>query len=188
MHQLAWARLVLARRPWIYWLATAVVASLVSLGATRALGDVDAARRSWGEQQAVWIATDAIEPGQAIASERRDVPRALVPPGAVTDNPGAIARQRIGPGEIVTTADVAAAGSAGLIPAGWVAFTVPAPVDHYATGDHVGVYAGDQFVAAGLVVGKGESELMVAVPADAAPAMAAALLADAVTLALTPGP
>ncbi len=188
MHQLAWARLLLARRPWIYWLAIAAVASTVALGAARALGDVDAARRSWGEQQAVWIATDAIEPGQSITAARRDVPRALVPPGALTGSPAAVARQRIGLGEIITTADVAAEGSAGLIPVGWVAFTVPASVDHFATGDHLGVYAGDQFVAAGLVVAAGESELMVAVPADTAPAMAAALLADAVTLALTAGP
>ncbi len=188
MHQLAWARLIMARHPWIYWLAIAVVASLVSLGVARALGDVDAARRSWGEQQAVWMATDAIEPGDAITAERRNVPRAVAPPGAVTDNPVAIARQRIGSGEIVTTADVAAAGSAGLIPAGWVAFTVSASVEHFATGDHLGVYAGDQFVAAGLVVDEGESDLVVAIPAGAAPAMAAALLADAVTLALTNGP
>lgn len=188
MHQLALARLMVARHPWIYWLGVAVVASLVSLGAARALGDVDAARRSWGEQQSVWMTTGAIGPGEAITAERRDVPRAVVPPDAVTDDPAAVARQRIGAGEIVTTADVAAAGSAGLVPAGWVAFAVSASVDHFAIGDHLGVYAGDQFVAAGVVVDEGESELMVAIPADAAPAMAAALLADAVALALSPGP
>ena len=57
---------------------------------------------------------------------------------------------------------------------------------HFAVGDHLNVYAGDQFVAAGLVVDVGESDVMVAIPVDAAPALAAAVLADTVTLALTP--
>jgi hypothetical protein len=69
-----------------------------------------------------------------------------------------------------------------------VAFPVPTAVEHFATGDHLNVYSGDQLVAAGVVVDHGESELMVAIPADAAPVMATALLADAVTLGLTPGP
>ncbi len=189
MHQLAWARLMMARHPWVYWLAILAIACTVSIGTARALGEVDAARRSWGQQQTVWTATIFIDPGQPITADRRDVPRAFVPAGAVVDSPNSsIARQRIGPGEIVTAADVAATGTAALIPAGSVAFAVATTVDHFAIGDHVVVYAGDQFVAAGAIVGDSESELLVAVPADAAPAMAAALLADAVTLALSPDP
>ena len=46
----------------------------------------------------------------------------------------------------------------------------------------------DHLVAAGLVIDVGESELMVAIPAAAAPAMSTALLADAVTLGLTSNP
>ncbi len=189
MHQLAWARLMMARHPWVYWLAILAIACTVSIGTARALGEVDAARRSWGQQQTVWTATISIEPGQPITAERRNVPRAFVPAGAVVDTPNStIARQRIGPGEIVTVTDVAATGTAALIPAGSVAFAVAATVEHFAVGDQIAVYAGDQFVATGDIVGGSESELMVAVPADAAPAMAAALLADAVTLALSPDP
>ncbi len=189
MHLLARVRLMVARHPWIYWFVVAVIAGAVGLGAAQALAGVDAARRSWGEQESVWMASAAIEPGQPIVADRRDVPRAVVPPGALGVPPDdAVARQRIGPGEIITDTDVAARGSAGLVPDGWVAFAVPASVEHYATGDHVNVYSGDQLVAAGVAVGRGESELMVAIPADAAPAMTTALLADAVTLGLTPGP
>ena len=189
MHQLAWVRLMVARHPWTYWLVIAVLAGGVGLGAARAVARVDAARRSWGEQRSVWMATAAVEPGQPITAERRDVPIAVVPRAAVMDVPsGAIARQHLGPGEIVTDADVSASGTAGLVPHGWVAFAVPASVDHFAVGDHLDVYSADHLVAAGLVVDAGESELMVAIPATSAPAMSTALLADAVTLGLTSSP
>jgi hypothetical protein len=189
MHQLAWVRLMVARHPWVYWLTIAIVAGVVGISASRAVAAVDAARRSWGQQQTVWIASAAVEPGDAIAAERRQVPRAVVPPDAVDVPPeGSVARQHLGPGEIVTTADVISPGSAGLVPAGWVAFAVPAYVEHFAVADHVHVYSGDQLVASGLVVDIGESELMVAIPTTAAPAMATALLANAVIIGLTPGP
>ena len=117
MHQLAWVRLIVARHPWIYWLSITVVAGMVGLGAARALADVDAARRSWGEQQTVWVAAAATEPGQPILAGARSVPRAVVPAGAVGSTPeGSIARQRIGPGEIIVGSDISATGSVGLIP------------------------------------------------------------------------
>ncbi len=189
MHLLAAVRLMVARHPWIYWLAIAIVAAAVAVGAASSLAGVDAARRAWGQQSRVWITTSAIEPGQPIAASAHDVPVAVVPIGATRESPaGAIARQRMGPGEIVTTDDVSARGSAGLIPTGWVAFAVPVPGEHLATGDHLEVYSGDQLVAAGVVVDESDSELMIAIPATAAPAMSAALLADSVTLALTPTP
>jgi hypothetical protein len=189
MHQLAWVRLMVARHPWIYWLTIAVLACAIAFSAARAVSGVEAARRSWGEQQTVWIATAATEPGHPIVASARNVPAAIVPVDAVRESPaGANARQHVGPGEIVTTSDITAQGSAGLIPDGWVAFAVTASVEHFATGDHLTVYSGDQFVAAGVVVDDGESQLMVAIPADAAPEMAAALLTDAITLGLTPAP
>ena len=187
MHLLAWARLTLARHPWIYWVSIAVVAAVVATGSASALAGVDAARRSWGRQSTVWITTAAVAPGAPIAADSRQIPDAVVPIGATHEDPaGMIARQRMGPGEIVTTDDVSATGSTGLIPAGWVAFAVPASSEHFASGDHVDVYSGDVFVAAGLVVAEGDAELMVAVPTTAAPTLAAGILADSVTLALTP--
>ena len=189
MHLLARARLAVARHPWAYWLAIGVMAGAVALGAARAMAGVEAQRQSWGEQQAVWVAAVATEPGQPIHADRREVPRAVVPSDAVREPPGdAIARQRIGAGEIITAVDLTVRGPASLIPDGWVAFPVAASVDHFAAGDHLRVYAADRLVATGVVVDHTESELMVAIPVENAPAMAAALLADSVTIALTPGP
>jgi hypothetical protein len=189
MHLLARIRLMVARHPWTYWSAIVVVAGVVAVASASALAGVEAAKRSWGQQSTVWMTTSDIEPGAPISASARDLPVAVVPAGATHDDPsGVVARQRIGPGEIVTDDDVSARGSAGLIPADWVAFAIPASSEHFTTGDHLDVYSGEVFVAAGLVVDDGESELMVAVPTTAAPILSAALLADAVTLALTPGP
>ena len=69
-----------------------------------------------------------------------------------------------------------------------MAFVVASPGDHFAIGDHLRVYSGDQLVAAGLVVDQGESALMVAIPEAAAPMMATGILADAVTIGLIPRP
>ena len=189
MHLLAWVRLTTTRHPWIYWCAVALVASGVGLGTARSMARVDAARRSWGDHQTVWVAAAAIEPGQPVVADRRDIPRAMTPVGALATAPvDVVARQSIGAGEIITNVDIAAGGSAGLVPHGWVAFVVGSPGDHFAIGDHLRVYSGDQLVAAGLVVDRGESELMVAVPEAAAPMMTTGILADAVTIGLTPGP
>ena len=186
MHQLAWIRLMVARHPWTYWLVVVALAGAVGLSAARAVARVDAARRSWGQQQSVWTASVPIEPGQPVTAERHEVPLAVVPASAVLDiPPDAIATQRVGAGEIITDSDVSATGTAALVPDGWVAFVVPASVDHFAVGDHLDVYSVDQLIAAGLVVDVGESELMVAIPAASAPTLSAALLADAVTLGLT---
>lgn len=189
MHVLARIRLGLARHPWAYWVVVSVVATIVAVSASRAMAGVDAARRSWGEQEAVWVASAAVEPGQPIRADRRQVPRALAPESAVRVAPvDAVARQRIARGAIITDVDLAARDPVGLIPDGWVAVAVPAAIGHFAAGDHVRVYAREQFVAAGVVIDRGESDLMVAIPVDAAPAMATALLANAVTIALTPDP
>ena len=186
---LARVRLMVARHPWIYWAATAVVAGVVAFGAANTFAGVDAARRSWGRQTEVWMSTSAIEPGQPITAAAHQVPVAVVPVAATHEDPaGMIARQRMGPGEIVTDNDVSSGGSVGLIPAGWVAFAVPASGEHFATGDHLEVYSGQQLVGPGLAIDVDESDVMVAVTTSAAPALAAALLADSVTLALTPAP
>ncbi|MGZ4765698.1 MAG: hypothetical protein ACXVH5_07050, partial [Ilumatobacteraceae bacterium] len=73
MHVLARIRLMVARHPWVYWLVISALAGVVALGAARAMAAVDAARRSWGEQEAVWVASAAAEPGQPIQADRRQV-------------------------------------------------------------------------------------------------------------------
>lgn len=189
MHQLAWIRLMVARHPSIYWLTVGLIAAAVALSTARAVERVDAARRSWSRQQTVWVASASIEPGQPIHSATRLVPMAVVPVDAVRADPaGTAARQHVGSGEIITDSDVTTRGIVGLVPDGWVAFALQTSVGHFAVGDHLSIYAGGQLACAGLVVDATDSALMVAVPADTASAMATAILADAVTLALTPGP
>jgi hypothetical protein len=188
-HVLARVRLVVARHPWIYWTAVAALAGIVTIGVVDAMAKVDAARRSWGTQQQVWVATAAMEPGAVITAELSEVPTAVVPNDAIDTSPvGAIAKQHIAVGEIVTRDDVTRAGPAGLIPDGWVAFAVPESVDHFVPGDHVNVYTTDRLIGDGVVVDAGDSDVMVAIAADAAPAMATALQSGAVTVALTSAP
>ena len=187
MHILARVRSIVARHPWMYWLAVATLAAIVAIGVVHGMARVDAARRSWGTQHAVWTTTGDVEPGQPIAAELREIPTAVVPAGAVDASPvGALATQHIAAGEIVTTVDVALDGAAGLIPEGWVAFAVPESVAHFSVGDHVDVYTSDRLISNGVVVEVSDSDAMVAISAGAAPAMATALQADAVTIALTP--
>ena len=189
MQLLARLRLLLARRPWIYWLAVAIAAVAVGVATARTLAGIDAARLAWGRQQTVWIATAATEPGQQIVAERREVPQAVVPIGAVDREPSSmIARQRMSVGEIVTADDVAVGGTAGLIPAGWVAFPLPVAGGQFVAGDHVVVYSGDQRLTGGMVVFRDDSDVMVAVPESAGASMATGLLANSVTVALTPDP
>jgi hypothetical protein len=187
MHLLARVRFELARRPWIYWLIVAILAALVALGVARAEGRVDAARRSWGEQVTVWVATADIEPGEPISAEHRVVPRAVIPVRAVTDGViGSVARQRIAAGAIITALDVTGAGPAGLVPAGWLAIVIPTPSSHFAAGDRVTVFAADRSLADGVVVDHTDSDVMVAVPATAAGDLAASVLAGSAVIALAP--
>ena len=190
MHRLAWVRLMVARHPWIYWLAIVVTAGVIALGAARAMagsrrrhaGHGDHNRRCGSRLPPSRPGNPSLPP--LVTSRLQSCP----PEQSSRARDGAFARQHVGPGEIVTESDVTAGGPAGLIPDGWVAFAVTASVEHFATADHLNVYSGDQLVTAGVVIGTGDSELMVAIPAEAAPTMAAALLAGTVTLGLTPGP
>lgn len=186
MHLLARVRLELARRPWIYWLTIAVLGAIVTLGVSRAMGRVDAARRAWGEPATVWIAATDIEPGEPIVAKRSVVPRAVVPSRATTEDPDrSVARQRIAGGAIVTAFDVAAAGPAGLVPDGWVAIAVAATGD-FGVGDRVTVFAADVSLGDGVVVARTDTDVMVAVPVAAAGDLAASVLAGTAVIALAP--
>lgn len=101
-------RLMLARRPWIRWLAigaVAIAAGWLVLGQLRA---VDDARRSWTQQRSVFVAVQDHSPGDALEVEERRLPIAAVPASALDVSPsGNITRQSISAGEIVTANDVA---------------------------------------------------------------------------------
>jgi hypothetical protein len=192
MNPVARTRHVLARRPWLYWIAVLLVAGITGLVVADAAAGIDEARRSWGTTQPVVVAAVDVAAGQALAelTEVRSLPAPMVPADAVDElPPAASARQRIAAGEIVIAHDVAAtAGPRALIPEGWravaVAETVPSGA---AVGDDVAVASGGIVVTDdGVVVGELEEGVLVAVPADVAAQVAQASAAGDVSLMLEP--
>ena len=114
----------------------------------------------------------------------------MVPDAAVTELvDGARARQHVGVGEILVATDlVASAAPQALIPPGWSAVAVAEAVPSgAAVGDHVAAASGGVVVAReGIVVGQRDDAVLVAVPDDDAPAVAAASAAGDVSLLLRP--
>lgn len=180
-------RRLLVRRPWIYWLIVAVAAAGAGGSMLERSDRIDAQRAAWGETQSVWVATSDHGPGDPLSAERRDVPKAVVPDGALVDDAGLAARQHVAAGEILHINDVVAlTGPQALTPTGWLAVPVnESPVSGAAIGDRVRV-VGDGVVlsAAAIVVGHHEGSSLIAVPTDDAPAVAA--MAAGVTLLLIP--
>jgi hypothetical protein len=183
------ARRLVARHPWVYWLAIAAVAVALAASVLARIDQVAAARDSWGDTRLVWVTTDAMEPGEPIVAERREVPEAVVPDGAVGDVTGRLTRQRIGSGRIVTETDVVVdAGPRSLVPEGWLAVPiVESPRSGASIGDRVRL-ASDGFVISSdaLVVAVIDDVTLVAVPADEAPTVAAAGAASGLTVLLRP--
>jgi hypothetical protein len=183
---LATLRTLLARHPLLYWIVVAAIAALVADIAVGKLHGIDVARRRWGESHDVWISSRVTMPGEAILAEVRAVPVAVVPEGAVADDPRArVALQRLAPGEIVTTADVGD-GMLQLLPPEWqgVAFVADETTIPLRIGNHVAVVAdGVVVVATGVVIDVTERSVTVGVPAADAPP--AALAARTQTAALT---
>lgn len=192
-------RRLLARRPWIQWVVITAVAALVAGSVHARLQQVDRQRDSWGSTHTVLIATGLTEVGQPIDAERRDLPTAMVPDGALDpaaddadaarDAERLIARQLVGPGEIVTRLDVVAErGPQAITPEGWLAVpVVESPRSGAALGDRVQVASDGLVISAdALVVGLLDDVTLLAVPAAEAPLLPAASAAGALTLLLRP--
>jgi hypothetical protein len=192
MNPVARARHVLARRPWLYWLAVLALAVTAGLVVADAAAGVEAARRSWGTTQPVVVATVDVGHGQLLADhvEIRMRPEPMVPAGAVAELPStATARQRIAAGEIVVAHDVATtSGPQALIPDGWRAVPVGELVPSgAAVGDEVAAASGGIVLAdEGVVVGLLADGVLVAVPATAAAQVAHAAVTGELTLMLEP--
>jgi hypothetical protein len=178
MRQLAKVRRVLARRPWIYWTIVAAVAAAGAIATLSALRGVDDERARWGDTDTVLVATRDVAAGEALAVVERRYPVAMIPPAAVESlDIGAAARHRVAAGEIVVDVDVAASTAPrSLIPPGWLGVAVVETVASGATvGDRVVVASeGVRLADDALVVGRGDGVVIVAVPADEAPTVAAA--------------
>lgn len=188
------ARRHLVRRPWIYWSSVAI--AVIGLGAATSARDdrIDAARDAWGDRVAVIITTDPVEPGDPLhgATIERDVPVAVAPESAMAVaalDGRVVARQHLGAGEIVTSADVAPTDEPlALIPSGWSGVAViESPGSGAAIGDRVRIAADGLIISdEALVVGHVDEATLVAVPDDVAPLVPAAADAGGVSLLLAP--
>lgn len=186
-------RRLVARRPWVQWVVIVLLAAGVSAGVRQRLTALDTARREWGRSVTVWVAEEEAAVGDPLAARSMQVPAAIVPPGAVIEGPhGMRARRAVGPGEIVTTADVMATGDdIALAPPGWlVAPVVERPSSGARMGERVQITTGGIVVVPHAVVvatGVGDDGVtLVAVPAEQAPLVPAAAETAWVTLLREP--
>lgn len=151
----------------------------------------------------VFVATSDIESGELVTTavvRPLLVPASLVTSTVILDLPGtAYAQQNIGIGEVITSINVADRPlNISVVPAGWrtIAITSPIALPPMSAGDHVDVIANGVVLVANAVVvsttGGSSSpdgmafitQVVIAVPAEAAPSVAtAAALGDA-TLAV----
>lgn len=182
-------RRILVRRPWIYWSLAALAACAAAASLLDRADAIDAARDSWGDTRMVWVAETDHAPGDPLSTTRRKAPAALVADAVASDIDGRLARQHIAAGEVIHEVDLLApAGPQAMTPPGWLAVPIDeSPASGAVPGDRVQVVS-DGFVisADGLVVGRHDDVTLVAVPADAGPALAAADDAGALTLLLVP--
>lgn len=175
-------RMLFARRPWLYWLLVGMCVVAVWLSVSSAQAQVTRERDAWGSTREVWVVSGPVAAGAVIHAAAADYPTAMVPPSAVTSlHDEAIAARAIADGEVVVTADVAVAG---LVPADWLAFAVPAAgTPDLIVGDEVAVFGSGQLWCEGVTVLIGDDTVEVAVPDDCAASVSAQLAMGAVTLA-----
>jgi hypothetical protein len=171
-------RLLLARRPWLRWLAVALIAAAAGIGVQTQIQSLDTARARWSDQRRVPVATTATSPGEAISWEWRSLPAVAVPTDVAADiSAGALARQHIGIGEIVVSADltIGAGPAAGARP-GHVVVPVNDPlVAGAAVGLDIAIYSEGLTLAGRARIVHVEADVVfVEVPAAEAPLVAAA--------------
>jgi hypothetical protein len=178
MHVAARARLVLARRPWIYWAVVAVLAGLASATVQGQVSSVAAERDRWGVTRTVLVATADLEAGDPVTAASRTLPVAALPDTALDGLPdGAVVRQRVAAGEVLTRVDVSVrAGPATLADPGTVVVALSDPLARDITvGLSVQVSA-DGLVVAGdaRITGVVDDVVFVAVSERDGPGVAAA--------------
>lgn len=170
------------------------------MGASTALGAVAAActaallanlvsaAEALGRTVDVAVAVAPLAPGDTVAAATvvlRSLPAAAVPETALAVVPvDAALRQHVSPGEVLTAADLATEGA--NLPDGWrtVAITGRGAFPPLEPGARVDVIAGSAVLAAGaVVIDVADGGIVVAVPAESAPAVATAAAAGEATVA-----
>ncbi|HSL74573.1 MAG TPA: hypothetical protein VK853_08900 [Ilumatobacteraceae bacterium] len=186
MSVVARARLVLARRPWLYWSLVVALAVLIGSFVHTQITALEHTRRAWGETRPVLVATAALEPGEPIRATLLDRPLAMLPEGALAELPTrARLHQRVSAGEVLTTTDITStAGPAARAALGTVVVGLSDPLSRNVTiGSSVRVVADGIVLAdAGTVVDLAEEIVFVAVDAADGPIVAAAAQQGIATL------
>jgi hypothetical protein len=190
MHVAARARLVLARRPWVYWVAVAALAILAAGAVQRETSSIAEERDRWSTTRSVLVASRQLEPGEPVVADFVLLPVAAVAELALTEAPdGAVVRQRVAAGEVITELDIARrAGPAALAEFGEVVIALSDPLArNVAPGLHVQVAADGVLLArSATVTGVVDDVIFVAVASIDAPALAAAARQGIATLLYLP--
>lgn len=178
MHVEARARLVLARRPWIYWVVVATLATLAAAAVHGEMASIAAERDRWGSTRTVLVARHQLEPGDPLAGDPVALPVAAIPEGALTEAPvGTLVRQRVAAGAVLTELDVTGRdGPAALAERGTVVVALSDPLARDVVAGLRVQVAADGLVIAdrATVTGLVDDVIFVAVAAGEAPAVAAA--------------
>jgi hypothetical protein len=190
MHVVARARLVLARRPWLYWVAVGALAAAAAFAVHTGQTSIDAERQRWGTTRAVLVATRALEPGDTLFAELVDLPVAVLPDDALSEvAPGTRTRQRVTRGDVLTRVDVTSRhGPAALADPATVVVALSDPLARdVAEGLAVQVVADGVVLAASAIVSAVVDDVVfVAVSEPDGPAVAAAAQRGAASLLYLP--
>lgn len=175
---LAHIRSFLARHRSMHWALVAAVAVAAGAAVADRSAALDRERRAWGTSATVWVAASDVAAGAPVTARRVEAPLALVPATSTAADPtGAIARRPIAAGEVLTTSAIGDADD--LVPPGWRGVAIPADDSTLAVrvGDRVDVVAAGGVLAIdGVVIEVFPANVVVAVAAEAAPAVASAAL------------
>lgn len=196
----------------------AVLALLAGVATASFVADAADRAEAWGPRRRVAVATRDLDPGEQLTSDAvvwHDLPVAVVPDDAVTDDPaGRPVAERILRDEVVRGARLGTAGTSGLaarLAPGWLAVALPADdrTPPVRVGDRADLYvatatdptateptvatgstaarppAGRRLTAGARVLEVTDRRITVAVPRADAPEVAAAIATSTVILAVS---
>lgn len=186
--QIAHVRSFLARHRAARWVFVTALAGVVAAVLAAQSAALERERRSWGEGRTVWIASTDLAPGDPVLVQAVSAPPALVAPTAVIDDPSAsIALRPVATGEILVIGDVGDRDELAPADRRRVAVAADETTLAVSVGDVVDVIdavaAGAVVATDAVVVEVTPTAVVVAVPASAAPMVAAAALERRAVLA-----